>query len=177
MYVDSFGEFINEKLVYDNGKKKSFKTKNPDVVNKQVGYLEIVNVPGIGEFVAKFDSGNGSICSITCDEHEVKGGRVLWKIGDKVMDSKYIGKSVVYNKDEVRVRIELDVEFDGVLYEKVPFTLADRSKNYAKMLLNRTFINTCHAVIDTSKCFIRTKKPKGFSVNNKTKHSGIEFEK
>lgn len=177
MYIETFGDYIGEKLVYDNGKKKPFKTKNSDIVNKQVGYLETVNVPGIGEFVAKFDSGNGSVCSITCDEYEVKGDRVIWKIGDKEMDSKYIGKSVVYNKNEVRVRIELDVEFDGTVYEKVPFTLADRSKNYAKMLLNRTFINTCHAVIDTSKAFMRTEKPKGFSVNKKSRHSGIVFEK
>lgn len=177
MYIETFGDYISEKLVYDNGKKKPFKTKNSGIVNKQVGYLETVSVPGIGEFVAKFDSGNGSVCSITCDEYEVKGDRVIWKIGDKEMDSKYIGKSVVYNKNEVRVRIELDVEFDGTMYEKVPFTLADRSKNYAKMLLNRTFINTCHAVIDTSKAFMRTEKPKGFSVNNKSRHSGIVFEK
>lgn len=176
MYIETIDNFINEKFVYDKGKKKSFKTKNTDIVSKQVGYLEMVKVPGIGSFVAKFDSGNGSICSITCDEYEIDGKTVKWKIGEKEMESKYIGKSIVYNKNEERVRIELDVEFDGVLYEKVPFTLADRSKNYAKMLLNRTFINTCHSIIDTGKTFIQTKKPKGFSVNNKTKYSGIVFE-
>lgn len=176
MTIKKYPEYITEKLVYDKGEKKRFRTKDSDIVPKQVGFLELIHVEGIGDFVAKFDSGNGSICSISCDKYEVDDGYVNWEIGDKKIRSKYIGKSVVFNKNEDRVRIELTVEFDGVVYEKVPFTLADRSKNYAKVLLNRTFINTCHAVIDTGKTFIRTKKPKGFSVNNKTRHSGIYFD-
>lgn len=173
-HILKYNEFvgINEKLVYDNGEKKSVRKKS----YLEVGYLELVGVPGIGDFVAKFDSGNGSISSITYDTYEIDGDWVIWTLNGITMRSKRSKSSVVANKDyEKRIGIELDVVFNGVKYESVPFTLANRKKNYAKMLVNRTFINTIHGMVNTSKTFIVTDKPEDFSVNNKDKYSGIVF--
>lgn len=170
----NYNEFVsvNEKLVYSDGKKKSARKKSSNIV----GYLEMVTVPQVGDFVAKFDSGNGSVSSITYDTYEIDGDYVIWTLNGKTTRSKRTKIAIVANKDnEQRVGIELDIIFNGVKYEKIPFTLADRSKNYAKMLVNRTFVNTIHGVIDTSSTFIVTDRPEGYSVNKKSRYSGIVF--
>lgn len=175
-HILDYNEFvsINEKLVYDNGKKKSVRKKS----YLEVGYLEMVSVIGVGDFVAKFDSGNGSVSSITYDTYKIDGDYVIWTLNGITTRSKKIKESVVANKNnEKRIGIELDVEFNGVKYEKIPFTLANRKNNYAKILVNRTFINTIHGVVNTSRSFIVTEKPEDFSVNNKDKYSGIAFNK
>lgn len=171
----NYDEFVsvNEKLVYSDGKKKPAKKKSSNIV----GYLEMVTVPDVGDFVAKFDSGNGSVSSITYDSYEIDGEYVVWKLNGKSMRCKRTKTSIVANKgNEERIGIELDIVFNGVRYEKIPFTLADRSKNYAKMLVNRTFINTIHGVVDTSASFMVTERPDGFSVNKKDRYSGIVFQ-
>ena len=177
-YIKQYKDFspVFEKLVYEGGAKKPYKKKQTKDDLKRVGYLEMVSVPGIGDFVAKFDTGNGSISSISCDDWKEFDGWIDWTLNGVKTHSRKTGVSTVFNKNnEKRVCVALTVEFDGKTYKDVPFALIDRSKNYAKMLVNRTFINTCHAMVDTSAPFIVTKRPKDFSVNKKSKYSGIYF--
>lgn len=175
-YIKTYNDLITEKLVYENGEKIEFRKKQTKSDLKRIGYLEIINVPEIGDFVAKFDTGNGSTSSIMCDEWHEHDGWVDWSINGIKMHSKKSGVSKVYNRDnEQRICVNLTVVFDGVTYTDVPFALIDRSKSYAKMLVNRTFINTCHSMIDTSNTFIVTDRPKDFSVNKKSRYSGIYF--
>lgn len=175
-YIKTYNDLITEKLIYKDGEKVPFNKKQSKNDLTRIGYLEIVNIPEIGDFVAKFDTGNGSTSSIMCDELTETDGWVDWTINGIHMHSKKSGISKVYNRDnERRVCVSLTIVFNGHTYKDVPFALIDRSKSYAKMLVNRTFINTCHSMIDTSKTFIVTERPKDFSVNKKSKYSGIRF--
>ena len=181
MEIKTYDNFICEKLVYENGgeKKRVKRHKSSDELTR-VGYLEMIGVPEIGDFVAKFDSGNGTVSSIMCDKYEVDGDYVNWEINGIKMRSKKCGKSVVRNRnDEERVSVMLDITFRGKDY-KIPFALVDRSKNYVKMLVNRLFMNTAHVMVDTSVTFLVTKKPKGYVRINKgsdSKYNGIYFNK
>lgn len=180
-YIDTLSpklEIINEKLIYKNGNKESFRKKQTKNDLKIVGYLEVITIDGIGDIVAKFDTGNGTISSIMCDSYVEKDGYIIWSIGDKKIRSKKIGTSIVKNRNnEERIVIELNIIFDGIEYRKIPFSLVDRSNNYIKVLLNRTFANTCHVVISPSRQFLITKRPKGYKMLKKTTYNGIFFEK
>jgi hypothetical protein len=182
MEIKTYDNFICEKLVYEKGgEKKRVKRHKSTNDLTRVGYLEMVNVPEIGDFVAKFDSGNGTVSSIMCDKYEVDGDYVNWEINGRKMRSKKFGKSVVRNRnEEERVSVLLDISFNGEDY-RIPFALVDRSKNYVKMLLNRLFMNTAHVMVDTSVTFLVTKKPKGYMRINKdaenSKYNGIYFKK
>lgn len=180
-YLKNYNNFICEKLVYekDGTKKRVKRHKSSDELTR-VGYLEMVRVPKIGDFVAKFDSGNGTVSSIMCDKYEVDGDYVNWEINGKKLRSKKWKKSVVLNRNgEERISVLLDVEFNGDSYQ-VPFALVDRSKNFVKMLVNRLFMNTCHVMVDTSTTFLITKKPKGYTrmvKGDALKYNGIYFKK
>lgn len=180
-YIKDYNSFttINEKLVYDEGDKKHLKNNQTKDDLKRVGFMEVISVPDIGDFVAKFDSGNGSVSSIMCDKLEEDGDWVNWEINGIKMRSKKCGTSIVKNRNnEKRICIKLTVSFDGTTYKDVPFALTNRAHNYTKMLVNRTFVNTCHAMIDTSMPFICTKKPKNFTIKDyKNMYNGILFYK
>lgn len=180
MEIKDYDNFICEKLVYEDGgsKKRVKRHKSSDELTR-VGYLEIVEVPEIGNFVAKFDSGNGTVSSIMCDKYEIDGDYVDWEVGGVKIRSKKWGKSVVRNRNgEERVSVLLDIKFNGNEY-RIPFALVDRSKNYVKMLLNRVFMNTAHVMVDTAVTFLVTRKPKGYVRINKdaesNKYNGIYF--
>jgi hypothetical protein len=64
---------------------------------------------------------------------------------------------------EKRPVILLDVEFDGMLYKKVKFSLVDRTSKSTPLLINRSFMESAGLVIDGSKTFIVTQEPEGYS--------------
>ena len=52
--------------------------------NLEVGYLEQIEIPGLGMMVAKFDTGNSSkSCSIHADKIEEKDGKLIWTVRGK----------------------------------------------------------------------------------------------
>jgi len=170
MTFDEFGSSpLWEAFIYGSDGEKH-KSRRSDTVQVRCGYLETIDINGMGEVVAKMDTGNGSFCSIHADEYEVDGNKVRWKLGDVEFETPYIGKCNIRNRgDEERVKTRLNITFRGKLYENIPFTIARRNNSYAEVLLNRIFINTINAVIDPSRSFIATRRPSGFTKKKKLK--------
>lgn len=133
-------------------------------VSKECGFREIIDVDGIGKIEAKFDTGNGSLCVLHSDKYEIdeKKKIVYWEHTGKKFKHEYkkikevsVGGLRDYKED--RPVVELDVEFDGVIYKKVDFTLDDRDGR-TPVLINRRFMRKANITINPSKVFLLTKK-------------------
>jgi gamma-F420-2:alpha-L-glutamate ligase len=133
---------------------------------KTAGFREIVNLPGVGSFVAKLDTGNGSTsCSLHADEIEEVDGYVYWKLSGVEFRNKIIGtsKAEIGEKIHHRSVINLEVEFSGVVYKKVKFSLVDRTEKSTPLLLNRDFLSHAGLTVDPSEDFVITERPEGYS--------------
>ncbi len=161
--------------------------KNNWVSNtKSIGYLEKLVVSGMGEFVAKFDTGNGALCStIIAENIEIKEDKVYWEInGKKFVKTfiKYIEPSV---GTEVHKRpvVKLDVEFLGKKYKGVEFALTDtRIGKSTPILINRKFMRILGINVDASTTFkledfidSRTGEPYNAKKSIGKKYSGINL--
>ncbi len=150
---------------------------------RHVGFREMIQIPGIGEIVAKFDTGNGAMsCSMTYDEMEIdhKNKQVKWKIGDREFSNKIIDYSNAEVGDDVHERpiIEIDIMFAGKTYRKVHVSLVDRKDKSTKFLVNRNFMERIGCSVNPMKTFVVTSAPDGYSAGDaKGKpHLGIIFE-
>jgi RimK family alpha-L-glutamate ligase len=149
--------------------------------NLEVGYLENIKIPGIGEMVAKFDTGNGAkSCTIHADEIEIEGEVVKWKIGKKSFTSDIVGysKAEVGSEIDKRPIINLDIEFNAVKVKNVKVSPVDRTEKSTPFLVNRAFMKRLGLIVNPYKAFVATKEPKeeyspGGSKGEK--HAGILF--
>jgi ribosomal protein S6--L-glutamate ligase len=149
----------------------------------EVGYLENVNIPGIGYMVAKFDTGNGSkSCTLHADEVEEKDDKLIWKVGDK----KFVNDIVGYSDAEIgkdihtRPMIEMDVVINGVTIPKVKISPTDRTDKSTPFLANRAFMRKAGLIVNPHKAFVISDEPETKYEVGKAKgepHAGIEFEK
>lgn len=146
--------------------------KNNWVSNiKVIGYLEKMTVKGIGDFVAKFDTGNGALCSTLLAE-KIKitdDNKVKWEINGK----KYVKEFVKYIEPSVgtevhkRPVVKLNIEFLGKKYRGVEFALTDnRLSKSTPILINRKFMRVLGVTIDSSETF-----KLGEFINNNTGES------
>ena len=153
-----------------------------------IGYLETLTIPDVGEFVAKFDTGNGSsACSFHVDKMEIKGEKIHWEIKGKKFVNTIVHEAKTRTGKIVNERpvIELDIEFNGRLYDKVRVSPLDRTDFSAPFLVNRIFMNRIGVKIDPDREFLVTQEIGGYT-KNKSKlgygkakgdpHSGIKFE-
>jgi len=155
------------------------KATNEDVVNmvvdhvtdkdnwrlkaQECGWIEILKVNDIGEFKAKFDTGNGSLCVLHADSFTIEDGKVRWKLGDKFYQKPFKTIKEVHVgglRDYVEKRpvVELDVEFDGVIYKEVDFTLDNRSDRIP-ILINRRFMRKANLMVNPREKYLLTTKP------------------
>jgi RimK family alpha-L-glutamate ligase len=133
---------------------------------KIIGFRESVTLPGIGSFVGKLDTGNGATsCSLHADSIEEIDGHVHWSIGGKEFTNKIVGQSQAEIGEKIHKRavINLEVDFNGILYKKVKFSLVDRTEKSTPLLLNRDFLTVAGLIVDSSEDFIITQRPKGYS--------------
>jgi ribosomal protein S6--L-glutamate ligase len=149
-----------------------------------VGFREVVTVPGIGDFVAKFDTGNGSLsCSMTYDEAVLSDDRktVNWELNGKKYNSKVIGFSNAEVGKHVQERpiIEFDIIFGGKTYKDVHISLVNRVDKSTKFLANRKFMERIGCSVSPFKTFIVTSFSEEYNpVECKgVKYGGIKFEK
>lgn len=146
-----------------------------------IGYLETVSIPGIGEMVAKFDTGNGSpASSFHVDKMEVKGKNIFCKIGPKELKYPIIDTIKIRTGKIVSDRyiIEIDVKFNGRIYKNVKVSPVDRTEFSTPFLVNREFMQRMGVSIDPDKIFTITSKLSGYQ-EKKTKGrsgGGINFE-
>ena len=139
--------------------------KNWNYPRKIVGFREEFDIKGIGKFIGKLDTGNGAIgCSLHADYFEEEDGILKWTIGGKSFENRIVEYSYaeVGADTEKRPVVLLDVEFGGMIYKKVKFSLVDRSKKSTPLLINRTFMEIAGLIIDCSKTFLCSEEPEDY---------------
>jgi len=140
--------------------------KNWNYPRKIAGFREIFDVKGVGKFVGKLDTGNGAMaCSLHADYSVEEGEFINWTIGGKSFSSRIIDYShaEVGDQTEKRPVVLMDVEFNGMIYKKVKFSLVDRTYKSTPMLINRTFMEEAGLIVDSSKTFLLSKEPIDYS--------------
>ena len=133
--------------------------------NLEVGYLEQVEIPGLGNLVAKFDTGNSSkSCSIHADKIEEKDGKLIWSLNGKT----FVNDIIDYSKTEVghvvheRPIIKMDVNFNDVLIKDVRVSPTNRKNKTTPLLMNRAFMRRVGIVVNANKAFVVTEEPEDF---------------
>jgi hypothetical protein len=148
----------------------------------EIGYLESIDIPKIGQVIAKFDTGNGSkSCTIHADKVEEKGGKVHWSIGKR----KFVNDIIEHSEAEVGTKvhkrpvIELDITFNGVIIPKVKVSPDDRTDKSTPFLANRAFMKSIGLIVNPQKAFVVTEEPKEYSVKaaKGEPYAGIKFDK
>jgi ribosomal protein S6--L-glutamate ligase len=148
----------------------------------EIGYLESIDIPKIGQVIAKFDTGNGSkSCTIHADKVEEKGGKVHWSIGKR----KFVNDIVEHSEAEVGTKvhkrpvIELDITFNGVIIPKVKVSPDDRTDKSTPFLANRAFMKSIGLIVNPQKAFVVTEEPEEYSVKaaKGEPYAGIKFDK
>lgn len=151
---------------------------------KVIGYREMITIPGIGDIVAKFDTGNGALASsLTYDKLKISNDEktVEWELGKK----KFKNKIVSFSEPEVgtekhrRPVINLDIIVNGSLYKNVDVSLSDRKDKSTKFLVNRTFMEKIGCSISPFRTFVIKPAPEDYSPKKSKDdpHAGIIFEK
>jgi len=151
---DIVGMVINFLLDKNNWKKKPV----------ECGYLETLELEGIGEVEAKMDTGNGSFCIIHADEYDIDGDKVTWLFNGKEITSKLKGEKIIKvgglkSGTVIRPIIWLNVTFRGTTYN-MKFALNNRSDKKTYLLMNRNFIRQANLIINPRKKHVFTKKKK-----------------
>lgn len=119
----------------------------------ECGVLETLEIEG-AEMTAKFDTGNNtSVCSLHCDEHEVKNNKVTWKT-DGVTYTKPLTREVKLAKpDETRPVVMLEINFLNTVYEQ-EVSLDNRGQ--IPFLVNRDFMKRANLMVNPSRKFMLT---------------------
>lgn len=148
-----------------------------------VGFREVISISGLGDVVAKLDTGNGSLSSsLTFDKMDIDKGEkeVIWEVGDKKFKNKVIGWANAEVGTEVHRRpiIELEIKFNGKTYKDVHVSLVDRKDKSTKFLVNRKFMERIGCSVSPTKTFIVSSFDGEYSAADaKGKpHAGIKFE-
>lgn len=124
-----------------------------------IGLEEPISIKGIGSLTAKVDSGNGGYNVIHGEDVYQNGGVLVFKTYDNNNELKQVSKKLIQyinvnigsGKVEQRPVIELDVKIGDKEYNKIPFSVANRSSNSHKVLICKDFIqNQLDALIDVS---------------------------
>lgn len=125
-----------------------------------IGVEEPVLVKGIGELVAKIDSGNSGYNVIHGEDIIIQGNIINFKTFNKDGDERRVSKKI---KETIKINIggghiqerpvvELDVQFGGEDYKKVAFSITNRSDNEHKILISKDFVGKeLDALIDVTK--------------------------
>lgn len=157
--------------------------KNNWIRNKMtIGFREVLHVKGIGDFVAKFDTGNGSVASsITYDKKEISEDQtsVEWSLGNKKFKSEIVGwaNTEVGTETHTRPIILMDIEFRGKVYKDVHVALVDRSDKSTKFLVNRRLMERIGCTVSPNKTFVVTGFDGKYDAmkSKEKKHAGIKF--
>lgn len=147
----------------------------------EIGFREVVEVLDIGEFVAKFDSGNGSKSnSIHADSLKVVDKMLHWELNKRKFKHKIvrISNSEVGDKIETRPVIYLDIRFGGKIFNDVEFSIVNRTQKSTPMLINRKTMERLGVTINPQKAFVLTNGDNFSAADGKGKpYHGISFNK
>jgi RimK family alpha-L-glutamate ligase len=151
----------------------------------EIGYLEAVEIKGLGQVIGKFDTGNGTLCCVLHgDKVEKKGKMLHFEIGSKKFSKKIIGETDIsggiHDKGvDKHPTVEMDLNFLGKDY-KIEVAVLDRTHKSTPLLINRTTMRAMNVLVNPDTKFIVTENfDKDYS-QYKAKgkpHTGIKFEK
>ena len=125
-----------------------------------VGLEEPILIKGVGEILAKIDSGNAGYNVIHGEDLTVQGDILTFKTQNKDGKDRRVSKKI---KEKLNVNIggghvqerpvvELDVQIGGQEYKKILFSVTDRSSNDNKVLISADFVGKeLDALIDVTK--------------------------
>lgn len=124
-----------------------------------IGVEEPILIKPVGEFVAKIDSGNSGYNVIHGENIQRQGKMLFFTTYDKNGMMKNVSKPVHEEVSinmggghvETRPVVLLDVKFADTDYEKIPFSVSDRTNQVNKVLICKDFVcNQLGALIDPS---------------------------
>lgn len=125
-----------------------------------IGIEEPMLVKGVGEILAKIDSGNGGFNVIHGEDTTIQGDILNFKTTNKDGQERRVSKKIKEYIDvniggghvQHRPVVELDVQLGGKEYKKIPFSVTDRSGNDNKILISKDFVGKeLDALIDVTK--------------------------
>lgn len=125
-----------------------------------IGLEEPVLVKGIGEIIAKVDSGNGGYNVIHGEDLMQQGDILAFLTVNKDGDERRVSKKIKTFIDvniggghvQHRPVVELDVQIGGKDYKKIPFSVTNRKDNDNKILISKDFVGKeLKALIDVTK--------------------------
>jgi RimK family alpha-L-glutamate ligase len=150
----------------------------------EVGYMETVEIEGLGKVIGKFDTGNGTLCCVLHgDKVEQKGKTLYFEIGKKKFKKKIIGQTDIsggiHDKGVDKYpTVEMEIKFLGKPYT-MEVAILDRTHKSTPLLINRKTMRIMGVMVNPDTKFIATEKFDKDYNQYKAKdkpHTGIEFE-
>jgi RimK family alpha-L-glutamate ligase len=131
------------------------------------GFQEIIEIEGIGEVVAKMDSGNGATCALDAENIKIddENKTVSWRTnGAEFKNVKYnrkikLIKGAIGGTEVKKVTVTFNVKFNGTTYKNVEFALDDRTGKTTPVLCNRAFMKLANLIVNPAKAFLVTVNP------------------
>lgn len=141
--------------------------KNWVKIPQVCGFQEIIELDGIGEVVAKMDTGNGATCALHAENIKINDDKrtVSWNsdgVGfkDKPYNRKIkLIKGAIGGKEVSKITVNFDVKFNGSTYKNVEFALDDRTGKTTPVLLSRHFMRDINIIVNPSNAFLITINP------------------
>ena len=120
------------------------------------GYVERLEIVGLGPYRAKFDTGNGTKASMFhVDKLEIKGKIAKWERDGKKFTSNIVGVSHPMHVDKIDKRpiILVDLKFNNKLYKDVPLGLTTRDSR-STFLVNRELLTRLKVAVNPDRKFV-----------------------
>ena len=145
-------ERLIEKVLEHIGKVKSRFVGS----TQTAGFVERLEIVGLGPFRAKFDTGNGTRASMfQVDKLEIKGKLVKWEKDGKKFTNNIIGVSHPRHVDKIDKRpiVLVDMKFNNRLYKDVPIGLTTRD-SMSTFLINRELLTRLKVAVNPDRKFV-----------------------
>ena len=135
----------------------------------ECGWLETVEIDGVGKVRAKLDSGNGSkACALHADKILEKDGKIIkWKYDGKIFSKPKHGVSKIFRANaegeepsEIRPTVLLDITFNGFTYKDIEVGLDSRPRAASDLLVNRDLMRLMNVSINPNRTFALSKRLK-----------------
>ena len=145
-------ERLIEKIVTHVGKVKSRFVG----ATQTAGFVERIEIVGLGPYRAKFDTGNGTRASMFhVDKLDIKGKMVTWERDGKKFTNRIVGVSRPVHVDQIDKRpiVLVDIKFNNKLYKDVPIGLTTRDSK-STFLINRELLTRLKVAVNPDRKFV-----------------------
>ncbi len=135
----------------------------------EVGFIEDIEIKGIGKLKAKFDTGSEVYSALHAENIKQSNGMVEFDINGKHLKKKIIRKQKVdvgSKNIEDRVVVEFPMKLGKKTYPSVRFSLANRSANETEVLMSRDFIDKYDFVVNVNEEDIKPDIIKSFVIRD-----------